>query len=191
MLMEMSVSHTEAQKISLGIVLGAHGVRGIVRVKAFTEEPFGVAAYGPVETRDGKRRFKIEALNLLKEIVLCRLEGIDDRDKAEAMKGTELFVSRDKFPIMQASEQWYQADLVGLEVRDVSGTVLGSVATVENFGAGDLLEIKLSTQPQTRFLAFTLANVPEVDVARGFVVIDPPEGWEEEARQSDLEPGHE
>lgn len=171
------MTRAKTEKVSLGVVLGAHGVRGIVRVKPFTEEPSGVGAYGPVETKDG-RRFKIEALNLLKDAVLCRLEGVSDRDAAEAMRGTELFVSRDRLPDIDVDEEgWYIADLIGLKAYDLSGVLVGEVSAVENFGAGDLLEIRLADGHESHFLSFTDANVPEVDLAQGRVVIDPPEGW--------------
>lgn len=171
------MTRAKTEKLSLGVVLGAHGVRGLVRVRPFTENPDGVAAYGPVETRDG-RRFKIEALNLLKDAVLCRFEGIADRDAADALKGTELYVSRDRLPDLDADDEgWYIADLIGLKAYDVTGALVGEVSAVENFGAGDLLEIRLADGVESHFLSFTDANVPEVDLAQGRVVIDPPEGW--------------
>jgi len=179
------MTRAKTEKICLGVVLGAHGVRGIVRVKPFTEDPDGVAAYGPVETKEG-RRFKIEALNLLKDTVLCRLDGIADRDQAEALKGTELFVSREMLPELDTDDEgWYIADLIGLKVRDQAGAEIGEVLAVENFGAGDLLEIRLRTGGESHFLSFTDANVPIVDPAGGFVVIDPPAGWTEEGARDE------
>ena len=178
------MTRAKTEKICLGVVLGAHGVRGIVRVKPFTEDPTGVAAYGPVETKDGKRHFKIEALNLLKDAVLCRLDGVADRDQAEALKGTELYVARAKLPeIDEDQEGWYIADLVGLAVRDRAGAALGDIIAVENFGAGDVLEIRLRDGGESHFLSFTDENVPVVDPAGGFVVVEPPEGWTEEGER--------
>jgi 16S rRNA processing protein RimM len=169
-----------AEKICLGQVLGAHGVRGLVRVKPYTEEPSGVAAYGPVETEQGKR-FEIEALNVVKDAVLCRLDGVSDRDQAEALKGTKLFVPREQLPELVTDDGWYWADLIGLAVRDGSGQQLGEIVGVENFGAGDLIDIKLVRSGETHLLSFTEANVPQVDVKQGFVVIDPPAGWDKES----------
>ncbi|MDO8837727.1 MAG: ribosome maturation factor RimM [Parvibaculum sp.] len=164
------------KKVCLGVVVGAHGVRGLVRVKPFTEAPDGVAAYGPVETVDGARRFAIEAKGMVKELVLCRLDGIDDRDAAEALRGTELYVSRDRLPPADADEGWYHADLVGLRAVGLDGHDYGAVVAVLNFGAGDLLEIAPPDGGATVLMGFTEANVPEVDIAGGRIVIDPPLG---------------
>ena len=179
------MTRAKNERLCLGVVLGAHGVRGLVRVKTFTRDPSGVAAYEPVETADGKKRFKIEALNLVKDAVLCRLEGITDRDQAEALRGTELYVSRDQLPTMQDTGEWYYADLIGLTARDKDGKDLGEIIAVDNFGAGDLLEIKLTQDGESHFLSFTEANVPGVDVAGGFVVIDPPIGGLEEGERDE------
>lgn len=170
------MAEASQRKVCLGVVAGAHGVRGLVRVKPFTEAPDGVAAYGPVETADGARRFAIEAKGMVKELVLCRLGGIDDRDAAEALRGTELYVPRDRLPPADGDEGWYRADLVGLSVVGADGRDYGRVVSVENFGAGDLLEIAPAGGGETVLMGFTEANVPEVDIAGGRVVIDPPIG---------------
>jgi 16S rRNA processing protein RimM len=164
------------RKVCLGVVAGAHGVRGLVRVKPFTEEPGGVAAYGPVETADGSRRFRIEATGMAKDLVICRLEGIADRDAAQALRGTELYVSRDKLPAADDDDGWYHADLVGLRAEGVDGRDYGRVVAVHNFGAGDLLEIAPSDGGPTVLMSFIDDNVPEVDIAGGRIVIDPPRG---------------
>ncbi|PKQ02111.1 MAG: 16S rRNA processing protein RimM [Alphaproteobacteria bacterium HGW-Alphaproteobacteria-12] len=164
-------------KVCLGVVTGAHGVRGFVKVKPFTEEPEGVAAYGPVETKDGARRFAIETKGMAKDLVICRLEGVTDRDVAAALRGTELYVPRERLPQTDEDEEgWYHADLVGLRVVGIDGTLYGRVAGVENFGAGDLLEIAPEGGGETVLMAFTDENVPEVDIEGGKVVIDPPLG---------------
>lgn len=168
------------KKICLGVVIGAHGVRGLVKVKPFTDEPGAVAAYGPVETRDGARRFRIEAKGMVKDAVLCALEGVADRDAADALRGTELYVLRDRLPALSsvdgdADESWYQADLVGLKALGLDGAVLGEVLAVQNFGAGDLLELRLEGEKSSLLIPFTRECVPRVDVAGGFVTIDPPQ----------------
>ncbi len=169
------MSDRPQKKVCLGVVVGAHGVRGEVRVKPYTEEPKGVAGYGPVETRTG-RRFKIAAVGLAKGTVICRLEGVADRDEAEALRGTELFVDRARLPEMDEEEGWYHADLIGLSAVGMDGVVYGRVVAVENFGAGDLLEIERAEGGPSVYLPFTDGNVPEVDIAGQRVVIDPPAG---------------
>lgn len=162
--------------VCLGVVTGAHGVRGLVRVKSFTEEPEGIAAYGPVETKDG-RRFAIEAKGMVKDLVLCRLEGIADRDAAEALRGTELHVPRERLPETDGEEEgWYHADLAGCQAVGADGKVYGRVVGVQNFGAGDLLEIAPEAGGETVLMGFTDENVLEVDIHGRRIVIDPPLG---------------
>lgn len=174
-------------RVCLGVVTGAHGVRGLVKVKAFTELPEGVAAYGPVETKDGSRRFAIEAKGMIKDLVLCRLEGIDDRDTAEALRGTELYVPRERLPEPDEDEEgWYHADLVELRVVGEDGRAYGHVAAVLNFGAGDLLEIAPEGGGETVLMGFTVDNVRLVDTEGGRIVIDPPVGT---FADEDVEPG--
>jgi 16S rRNA processing protein RimM len=187
--MARAPSEKGSEKICLGRVLGAHGVRGLVRVRAFTEEPENVAAYGPVETPSGKS-FKIEALNILKDAVLCRFDGIGDRDQAEALKGTDLFVSRDKITESSLEEgEWYHADLLGLEVRNRQGEPIGQIVAVENFGAGDLIDIRVKARGQNFFLPFTDDNVPEINLGQNYVVIDPPHGWDDEGDRPEGDQG--
>ncbi len=163
--------------ICLGVVTGAHGVRGLVRVKPFTETPEGVAAYGPVETKDGAKRFAIRAKGMAKDLVICELEGVTDRDVADALRGTELYVPRERLPQTDEDEEgWYHADLIGLRAVGIDGRVYGRVVGVENFGAGDLLEIAPEEGGETVLMGFTDENVPEVDIEGGKVVIDPPLG---------------
>ncbi|WP_339833535.1 ribosome maturation factor RimM [uncultured Parvibaculum sp.] len=177
------------KKVCLGVVVGAHGVRGLVRVKPFTEAPEGVAAYGPVETEDGSRHFAIAAKGMVKELVLCQLDGIDDRDAAEALRGTELYVPRDRLPPADEDEGWYHADLVGLRAIGLDGRDYGTVVGVPNFGAGDLLEIAPPGGGTTVLMSFTEANVPEVDLAGGRIVIDPPIGTFEDGDGGEAERG--
>jgi 16S rRNA processing protein RimM len=163
-------------RVCLGVVVGSHGVRGQVRVKPFTEDPYGVAAYGPVETKDATRRFKIEATGVAKGVVICRLEGVSDRDKADAMRGTELYVARDVLPDVEEEDGYYHTDLIGLSAISVDGKPYGRVVAVENFGAGDLLEIARTDGGQTVYVPFTDEIVPVVDIEAGCLTLDPPLG---------------
>lgn len=163
------------KKVCLGVVAGAHGVRGLVKVKPFTAEPQSVAAYGPVETKDGTRRFRIEMAGMGKGVVICRLEGVTDRDRAEALRGTELYVPRERLAADEEAGSWYYTDLVGLEAVGTDGRSCGRVVAVQNFGAGDLLEIGQAGRASV-FLPFTASNVPLVEPEAGRIVIDPPAG---------------
>ncbi|MCF8469776.1 MAG: ribosome maturation factor RimM [Parvibaculum sp.] len=174
---------TDAQgKVCLGVVTGAHGVRGLVRVKPFTETPDGVAAYGPVETKDGARVFAIEMRGMTKDLVICHLDGITDRDVAAALRGTELYVPRARLPEPVAEEEgWYRADLVGLRAVGADGRDYGRVVGLHDFGAGELLEIAPAPGGETVLMGFTNDNVGQVDIAGGRIVIDPPAGTFESA----------
>lgn len=169
-------------KVCLGVVTGAHGVRGLVRVKPFTQTPDGVAAYGPVETKDGARVFAIGMRGMTKDLVICHLDGIDDRDGAAALRGTELYVPRARLPETAADEEgWYRADLIGLRAVGADGREYGRVIAVQDFGAGDLLEIAPAAGVETVLMSFTSDNVGQVDLAGGRIVIDPPAGTFESA----------
>ncbi len=167
-------------RVCLGAIAGAHGVRGAVTIKPFTQDPDGVAAYGPVETEDGSRVFDVKLVGHAKAGVTAKLEGIETREQAQALKGTRLYVPRDRLP--QAEEdEFYIADLIGLRAVDQAGTELGQVVNVADFGAGDLMEVAL-TGPEsgkkrpTVFLPFTLDVVPKVDLKAGIVTVVPPDG---------------
>lgn len=162
-------------RVCLCLVAGAHGVAGEVRLKTFTDADEDVAAYGPLEDENGARRFEILALRPGKSGPIVRLKGVADRDAAEALKGIRLYVARARLP-ETAENEWYYADLIGLEAVDVAGHLLGEVTAVQNFGAGDLLEIKRPAGKGSVLVPFRAAVVPEVDIAGSRVVIDPPEG---------------
>lgn len=157
-----------SSRVCVGAIVGAHGVRGQVRVKSFTAEPADVAAYGPVESEDGTRRFKLKVMGEAKGLVIARLEGVDDRNAAEAMRGTRLFVPRARLPKLEEDEFLY-SDLVGLRAETADGTVVGTVRGLADFGAGEVLDVGGFMVP------FTKAAVPVVDVAGGRVVVVPPE----------------
>ena len=164
-------------RILLGVVAGAHGIKGEVKVKTFTQSPEGLGAYGPVSVEDG-RQFEITALRQSKpDEAVVRFVGIADRSTAEGLKGQRLYVPRAALPATEAGE-FYQADLIGLKAEDRAGNLLGTVRGVHNFGAGEIMEIEFSGGA-TEFLAFSDANVPIVDLAAGRIVIELPRNAEE------------
>lgn len=154
-------------RVCVGAIVGAHGVRGQVRIKSFTADPADVAAYGPVESEDGTCRFKLKAMGEVKGLIIAKLEGVNDRNAAEAMRGTRFYVPRERLPDLEEDEFLY-TDLVGLRAESVDGAVLGTVRGVADFGAGEVLDIGGFMVP------FTKADVPVVDIAGGRVVVVPP-----------------
>lgn len=162
-------------RVCVGAVAGAFGVQGSVRLKSFCTEPDSIADYGPLETEDGVRHFDVTIERPVKNGFAARLSGIRDKAAAEALRGTRLYVPRDRLPVTDEDE-FYHADLLGLTVVDTGGVILGQVKAVLNHGASDLLEISLSGGKGTALLPFSLAVVPTVDIASGRIVADPPDG---------------
>jgi 16S rRNA processing protein RimM len=155
----------------LGVVIGAQGIQGEVKVKTFTGEPEAVGDYGPLQDAGATKTFHLKVLRLSKgDVVIARIKGVEDRTAAEALKGTELYIQRSALP--QASEgEFYFADLVGLTAM-MSGRVLGSISAVHNYGAGDMLEVKTESG-RSAMVPFTDDAVPVVDLAAGTVTVEP------------------
>lgn len=151
-----------AAHICLGVIVAAHGVRGQVKIKTFTAQPGAVAAYGPLRDRSGQRTLRLAAVRPVNGGVVAAIEGIADRNAAEALRGTELFVPRAALPPTD-DDEFYQDDLLGMAVVDEAGAACGAVLAVHNFGAGDVLEIS-PPLGSTFFLPFSRDAVPTVDL---------------------------
>jgi len=162
-------------RICVGAIAGAFGVQGEVRLKSFCAEPEDIATYGPLWSEDGNRNFSVEITRAVKNGFAARIDGIATKEAADALKGTRLYADRDALPSLP-DDEFYHADLIGLEVVDTGGTVLGRVHAVHNHGAGDLLEITGPGLKTAVLLPFTRTAVPTVDLATGRIVADPPEG---------------
>jgi 16S rRNA processing protein RimM len=160
-----------ADRICVAQIGAAHGIRGEVRLRSFTEDPMAITSYGPLESEDGTRRFEIEALRPSKDLFVARLAGITDRNAAETLTNLKLYVSRDRLPPAKDGE-FYHADLVGLAAVTPDGASLGTVTAVHNFGAGDVIEIKPESG-ETLLVPFTDTAVPEIDIAAGRMVVVP------------------
>lgn len=153
--------------------MGAQGLKGEVKAKLFTATPDALPRYGALHTKDG-RKLVITAFRPAKEgEAVIAFEGVGDRNQAEALKGAELFVDRAALPEADEDE-FYHADLMGLEVRDAHGRVLGKVIALHNFGASDVLEFSRSDGDSVH-LAFTKETVPVIHIAEGFIVVAVPE----------------
>jgi 16S rRNA processing protein RimM len=159
-------------RVCLGQIGAAHGVRGEVRLRSFTADPIAIANYGPLETDSGGV-VEIEALRPAKNLFVARLAGVTDRNAAERLTNARLYVPRERLPELRDADEFYYADLVGLAVVDRAGTQLGTVVAVHNFGAGDLIEMQ-HADGKTTMLPFDAATVPEVNVAAGRIVVEPP-----------------
>jgi 16S rRNA processing protein RimM len=162
-----------AGRIRVARIGAAHGIRGEVKLWSFTEDPLAVTQYGPLETEDGKRRFEIEAARPGKDFLVARIAGIGDRNAAETLRNTDLFVPRNRLPPIDEADTFYHADLIGLAAVSEDGTALGTVIAIHNFGAGDLIEIAPAAG-EPLLLPFTETTVPTIDLKAGRIVVVPP-----------------
>ena len=155
-------------------VAGAFGVRGEIRITTFTEDPLALARYRVLTREDGAPGLTITTARAVKGAVIARAAGIDTRDQAEALRGLTLFVARDSLPAPDEDE-FYHADLLGLSIETADGELLGKVKTIQDFGAGDLIEVQ-PPMGASWWLPFTREAVPEVRVSEGrLIAVRPPE----------------
>ncbi len=167
--------------VLVGVFGAPQGVRGEIRVKSFTADPKAIGAYGPLGGASGGRVFAFERLRALKDdMLVVKVAGVETRDASAALTGVEIFVRRDRLPPPSA-EEYYYADLVGLEAVTARGEPVGRVTEVSNYGAGDILEIAPSGGGEPLLLPFTKAVATAIDFERGRIVIELPEEIEGEA----------
>ena len=167
--------------VLVGVVTAPHGVRGLVKVKSFTEEPSDLVAYGALSDQAGLRTFQLEIVGEAKGQLIVRMDGIADRNAAEDLKGQKLYIHRSALPEPEEDE-FYHADLIGLRTVLSDGSAHGRIKAVHDFGAGDLLEVALESGGMT-YLPFTRDVVPTVDLKSGTATVVPPQ--EVEAAETD------
>lgn len=158
------------RKICLGAIVGVHGIKGEVKVKSFTESERNLERYGVLEDQNG-RPFEVKVAGHSKELLRVKIKGVDDRNAARELIGCRLYADRSALPELKSEDEFYQADLIGLEVRLEDGTVAGRVSGIYNFGAGEILEIKVSATGRQEMIPFTRAYVPEVNVKDGYIIV--------------------
>jgi len=163
-----------AERVCVAQIGGAHGLRGEVKLKSFTGDPMAVSEDGTRTSEDGAESFESEALRPAKGHLVARFRGIEDRGAAERLANVRLFVPRERLPPLEADE-FYHADLIGLSAVKADGSEIGTVVAVHDFGAGDILELAPRGGGTSIRVPFTAAFVPKVDIARGRIVVAPPE----------------
>ncbi|WP_127143725.1 ribosome maturation factor RimM [Pelagibacterium montanilacus] len=171
----MSGAKKPDNRILVGRLGAAHGISGEIRLSSFTEEPMAIASYGPLLTDQAGLVVTIEKARPAKTVLIARLAGVKDRTGAEKLNGVSLYIDRAQLAETE-DDEFYHADLIGLKALDRDGAVLGVVTGVVNFGADDLLDLRLEAGGSA-YLPFTRAIVPEVSLAQGHLVVVPPEGW--------------
>jgi 16S rRNA processing protein RimM len=160
--------------ICIGAIAGSFGVSGEVRLKSFCSEPADIGTYGPLLSEDGRREFRITLTRPVSGGLGARIVGVSTKEEADALRGTTLHVPRDRLPSLP-DDEFYHADLIGLDAYDTGGELIGKVTAVYNHGAGDILEISTTRHKSALLLPFTAAIVPNVDLAAGRIIVDVPE----------------
>jgi 16S rRNA processing protein RimM len=166
--------------ILVGRVAGAFGVKGELRITTYTDDPVALAHYRDLMREDGSGGLTVLSARPVKGGVVARAREVETREQAEALRGLRLYIDRASLPVPDEDE-FYLADLIGLEARDEAGAVIGTVKSVQDFGAGDLLEIAPADGAATWWVAFTKETAPEVRIAEGWLTVRrPPEVEEDE-----------
>ena len=173
----------KTSRILLGQIGAAHGIKGEVRITTHTQDPLAIASYGPLDTDRPGLTITLDKVRVSKNVVIAHIKGVSDRTAAEKLNGVSLYVDRARLPEIEDEDDFYHADLIGLEARLETGVVIGKVSAVPNFGAGDLIEVCDPASGDTFLYPFTRAVVPTIRIAEGYLTIvvprDAPEGEEE------------
>jgi 16S rRNA processing protein RimM len=161
-------------KVCVGVIAGAFGVRGEVRIKSFCTDPLAIFEY-PLTNQGGHRDFNAVLVQPVKNGFSAQIQGVTTKEEADALNGTEIYADRVHLPDLD-DDEYYYADLINMKVFDTGGEYLGKVKLVVNHGAGDMLEVFTESGKNTVSLPFTKACVPTVDIAGKRIIADPPEG---------------
>ena len=161
--------------ICVGAIAGSFGLQGEVRLKSFCTDPTDIASYGPLFSEDGKSSYKITLTRPVANGLGARLSGVETKEQADALRGVNLYVAKSKLPSLP-DDEFYHADLIGLIAFDTGGVEIGRVQSVQNHGAGDLIEIAGPAFKSALLLPFTRAVVPTIDLAARRLIVDLPEG---------------
>src|SRR3990167_2521430 len=154
------------------MIASAHGVRGHVKVKCFLDNPAKFNTFSPFFNEKGEESYRVEkVVSQDKDVLIVSFEGVSDRNQAEEVKGTELFVPRSKLPKL-SENSFYHHDLIGLQVKSTQGDLLGEIHALHNFGAGDILEIK-TCEGKLEMVPFTKEYVPDIHQTEGKVLLSP------------------
>lgn len=159
--------------MAVGVITGAHGIKGQVKLRSFTSDPLDIENYSPLLNETGTRCFEMQIDGETRQGLIATIKGIRDRNAAEALKGAQLFTEKSKLPPAE-EEEFYYDELIGLDVRDNTGVILGKVVALYDFGAGDIIEMKLTAGGKEMY-PFTRQNFPEIRSEEGYILAELPE----------------
>ena len=158
-------------KVCLGAIVGVHGIRGEVKVKSFSDDEKHLTSYGLLSNESGDKTFELKIVGHSKELLRVKIKGVDDRNTAETLIGTGLYVKRSLLPDL-GEDEFYHTDLIGAQVKNKSGEVIGEVNALYNFGAGDLIEIKLLSDKTFEMLPFNKTFVPTINIKEHYIIVE-------------------
>ena len=165
------ITDTNTQPLMVGVIAGAHGIRGLVKIKPFTQSPQSLGDYTLFDANNTVYNLIVKGEN--KGNILAQIDGITDRTQAETLRGIELFINRNDMPDLDDDDEFYHADLIGLDVRlDADNSPYGKIRAIYDFGSGDVLDIA-RPDGTSEMHAFTLDVCPTVNVKDGFVTLAP------------------
>lgn len=160
--------------ICLGIITSPHGIKGAVKIKTFTEKPENIFLYGELISRS--ENYKISLVSVVSNnLVIATISGVNSRNEAELLRNKKLYIERNKLPQLNDEDEFYQNDLVNMEVRLESNELYGYVKSVHNFGSGDILEILVISTKKNIMLSFTKEIFPYINMKERYIVINMPE----------------
>ncbi len=161
--------------VCIGVITSAHGVRGQVKVHSYTEDPETLFSFGSLFNKNGSKSYTLTPQGGGNDAVfIASIKGINNRNEAEKLHGTELYISRDLLPDTE-EEEFYYTDLIGLKVVQNDGNVFGTVKAIQNYGADDIIEITLADSTKTTLLPFTKAIFPDIRLSEGIITFTPPD----------------
>ncbi|MBQ9271330.1 MAG: 16S rRNA processing protein RimM [Alphaproteobacteria bacterium] len=159
------------KRVCIGKIVAAYGIKGEVKIRSVNQNPLNLDQFGAVENADASRKFSIKVVGLVSTNARVKIEGVTTRNDAEALIGTNLYVPRSALPELD-EEEFYLADLIGLKVcLKTPENKIGKVAAFQNYGAGDIIEIKLDGKKETEMLPFTKTYVPTINVEEGYIIV--------------------
>lgn len=159
------------KRVLIGKIVAAHGIRGEVKIQCYHANPLNIDKYGTLENREANKSFVLKVTGNTSANVRVKIKGVETRNAAEALIGTELYAERSALPELE-EEEYYLSDLIGLKVcLQTPDKVIGTVAGFSNFGAGDIIELKLDGQRETEMLPFTKAYVPTINIKDGYITV--------------------
>ncbi len=168
--------------IRLGHIKSPQGLAGLVHVHSETSEPTDICNYGPLWDATKQQQFTLQFVRMHKNSLICKIEGVDDRTKAEQIQGMMLCIEKDKLPALDDEDEFYYEELIGLKVLDMQDEPLGTVKAVQDFGGGCMLDVMLDSERRSIFVPFTEVFVPDVDVKGGYMRCNLAEGMLEPVR---------